>query len=127
MGDNFCDFLFLVSCTPNPFQKRDLLYKERVYSQEEQILSFKSRSLFKSHFGRVTTPENILIPQKDRSPFFNDAGLHLAVIRNKLRCCAAYKKDNSLSLNSANLLEHFVFGLYLGYRLKFPIHIKTAT
>ena len=67
-GDNFCDFLFAF-CTPilsekrsahrtvsengstyqSPSElksgKRDLLYKERIYSQREPVLSLKSRPL----------------------------------------------------------------------------------
>ena len=45
-GDNFYNFLFAFLFTQT-LLKRGLLLKERIYSQGEQILFFKSKPLFR--------------------------------------------------------------------------------
>ena len=45
-GDNFCDFLFDLLYTKSLLE-RGLIWKGRICSNVEQILSFKTRSIFR--------------------------------------------------------------------------------
>ena len=68
-GDNFHDYLFAFLHT-KPLLKKGLLLKERICSQGEQILSFKSRPLFRRETkSNLTVPslESVSIPFKKKA------------------------------------------------------------
>ena len=66
-GCNFSYFLFALQHV-EALLKRGLLYKERICSQREQILSLQSRPPFqkggKNNFERVASLESVSIPLK---------------------------------------------------------------
>ena len=72
-GDNFCDFPIAILQT-KLLRKRRLLWKERICSQEEQILSFQRRLLFRREaklIWQVASPESVLIPIRTTNTMVN--------------------------------------------------------